>query len=728
MAKNTRLATTLTARYLPGAGAVDAFYLDGRMNGVRERNFADITLDREERAAFLAIYASSHGSELPGDGADGNKELLDRISQGMKQNARRKIDLTINDLAETAVGVTGRLTLADRMEDQPYFAGLLVKDGEIAAVTMGRACAYLYRDDALFPLTQDDLGFEAVDYYGKTLPNMHDFAAGVAGTIRYSNIAQLKPNDCLILCNRELMEIVGQRRMLQLLDRAEDQCDAAGMVMGLATHEDNRMNLQFMISFVEDLIPIDRLGRSTLARGFAKLQQTGRLFTNAAERQAYKEALQEAEAQQVAQAAQGHFENFKNQAQWAAKPQNQAQPDAGLARASQDLTAGLATAASAPAISSSTDLPSETTEGPGLYEEQAQEARVEVPQPEVQEVEGRAKSQQTGAEVEERTEFSPEEGDFEDFTEVEAEPTAQPVIETEQLSPVEDRPAKLPVASLGAGVFTLDDFEVEDEGLMTEETQALEEAALPEELSEEAWAEDGQDPEVEEVEEVPAPRSEQRRRAAAKQLNLGGRARRVEAAEDYDEGEELSRDKGTRIALIVLAIIAVILLLFIAYSFFFDRDRGENLSTTQSSVTGLFGTSSQSSSQSVSQQSSQQTSQSLSNSVSPTPVPNQISPAADANVTTADPNLHPIQSEGGGAAATAQDQNQTLVDNGDGTKTYTIQSGDGSLWAIARQIYRLNDDSKIASAVESILALNPDKDPGLLQAGDKVLVPASIEG
>lgn len=276
MAKNTRLATTVTARYFPSAGAVDAFYLDGRMNGKREEHFADITLDREDRGSFYAVYASSHGTNMPVDGTDGNQDLLAKISKDLKDNTRANIDAAINELAETAVGVTGRLTLSDTSTIQPYFAGVIVKDGEIAAVTLGRACAYLYRDDALFPLTQDDLGFEAVDYYGKSLPNIGDFSAGVAGTLRYSNIAQLKANDCIILCNKELMEIIGQKRMLQLLDQAEDQSDAAGMVMGLATHEDSQNSLQFMIGFVEDLIPLDRLGRSTLARGFAKLsRETG---------------------------------------------------------------------------------------------------------------------------------------------------------------------------------------------------------------------------------------------------------------------------------------------------------------------------------------------------------------------------------------------------------------------------------------------------------------------
>ena len=49
MAKQTHLATTLTARYFPTAELTDAFYMDGRISGKRETRSADITNDKEDR-------------------------------------------------------------------------------------------------------------------------------------------------------------------------------------------------------------------------------------------------------------------------------------------------------------------------------------------------------------------------------------------------------------------------------------------------------------------------------------------------------------------------------------------------------------------------------------------------------------------------------------------------------------------------------------------------------
>lgn len=275
MARNTRLATTITARYTPSVGAVDAFYLDGRISGQREEQFADITLDREDRGSFFAVYASSHGNRGDAHQNDGNRQYLDQITNDLKKNNRRNIDYEINELAECVVNVSGRLTLADAAIRQPYFSGIIVKDGEMAAITLGRGCAYLYRDDTLYPLTQDEFQLEAIDGRGHRVSNMGDFSAGIAGTIRYSNIAQLKQDDCIILCNKEVMEAVGQRQMLQMLDLAEDQCDAAGMVMDVAASENPHISMQFMIGFVEDIVTVDRLGRGTLARGFTS-RTTGR--------------------------------------------------------------------------------------------------------------------------------------------------------------------------------------------------------------------------------------------------------------------------------------------------------------------------------------------------------------------------------------------------------------------------------------------------------------------
>ena len=306
MARNTRLATTITARYTASVGAVDAFYMDGRSNSRRETQFADLTLDREDRGSFFAVYASSHGVRDAMSGDDGNRTILDKICDDMKKNKHRNIDEEINDLAECAVNVAGRLTLSDGAVRQPYFAGIIIKDGEMAAITLGRGCCYLYRDDALYPLTQDDFELEPVDHYGRRVSNMDDFAAGVAGTIRYSNIAQLKPDDSIILCNRELMEAIGQHQMLRILAEAEDQAEAAGTIMDIATEELPHISLQFMISFVDDVITIDRLGRSTLARGFAG-RSSGRITSARQNRDTRKQPFAEEPARERGGAAQGRY-------------------------------------------------------------------------------------------------------------------------------------------------------------------------------------------------------------------------------------------------------------------------------------------------------------------------------------------------------------------------------------------------------------------------------------
>ena len=259
-AATTRIASTVTARYSPVSGATDAFYLDGRISGRREQRAADLTLDREDRGFFYAVFAHTNGAAADDPASSRAKRALDRMHQTIKQ-VGRNIDSEINELADTAVEVAGRITLQHDSVRQPYFAGAVVRDSELAAITMGGGCAYLYRNDVLYPLTTDDYPLEPVDRDGNPVERLNIYCAGVAGTVRYSNIAQLQVDDCVILCNRELMEAVGQRELLRLLDEAEDQCDAAGLIMTAASAKAPGISHQFMISFVEAISTADRPGR-----------------------------------------------------------------------------------------------------------------------------------------------------------------------------------------------------------------------------------------------------------------------------------------------------------------------------------------------------------------------------------------------------------------------------------------------------------------------------------
>ncbi len=251
MSKITRISTTITARYSPASGATDAFWLDGRITGPRESRAADITLDREDKGFFFATFATQSSGDSRRD-LDAIRPILEKTTLEIK-HSNKNIDNQITDLAECSVGVSGRMSIQHEGVRQPFFAGIMVKESEIAAVTMGRGCAYLYRNDTLYPLTKDDAPFEAIDFNGKAIPNIDIYCAGVAGTVRYSNIAQLQVDDCIIVCNREIMEAVGQREILRILYEAQDQCDAAGLVITAAASKLPGTPIQFMIGFVESI-------------------------------------------------------------------------------------------------------------------------------------------------------------------------------------------------------------------------------------------------------------------------------------------------------------------------------------------------------------------------------------------------------------------------------------------------------------------------------------------
>lgn len=261
----SRIATTVTARYFPGTGVTDSYYLDGRLTSRREHRAADVTLDREDRGFFYAAYAHQAGHGPDEVVAARIHKSLERILSDVKQNVRN-IDAEINELAECAVDIAGRITLQHDGVRQPYFAGVMVKDAELAAITMGSGCAYLYRNDALYPLTHDDMQIEAIDYHGKPVAAQDIYCAGVAGTVRYSNIAQLQPDDCVLICNKDVLTALGQREMLRLLYEAEDQADAAGLIITAASAKIPGVPLQVIASFVESVAAVDRPTRQPAGR------------------------------------------------------------------------------------------------------------------------------------------------------------------------------------------------------------------------------------------------------------------------------------------------------------------------------------------------------------------------------------------------------------------------------------------------------------------------------
>lgn len=278
MARTARIAATVTARYSPAPGLKDAFWLDGRLSGRRESRAADITLDREDRGAFYAVFARP----APSGDAEADTALvrksLERVENDVKRT-NRNIDSEINELADCAVEVCGRISISQEGIRQPYFAGIIVKDNEVASVTVGRGCAYLFRGDALYPLTGDDFELEPVDALGNVVHNLEAYCAGTAGTVRYSNIAPLLPDDCLIVCNREVMETLGQREVLRLLYEAEDQCDAAGLIVTSAASKAPGIPVQFMIGFAESIAASEHAFRASTT---SRMEKTSKASSSAA--------------------------------------------------------------------------------------------------------------------------------------------------------------------------------------------------------------------------------------------------------------------------------------------------------------------------------------------------------------------------------------------------------------------------------------------------------------
>ena len=259
MATLTRLASTLTAKFSPSQTLTDAFYIDGRLCGKRETRQADITIEKEERGYFFSVFThpTIEGFEpgmLPPFEPQ-FRSLCNDVKFGHKE-----IDSLIEKFLSTAVDVTGKMRLSDNEQRSPYFSGIIVKDAEAFAVTIGNGLAFLYRDDTLFPLTDAGIPMEAIDAFDNRVGDFMYYCASKTANALWSNYFTLSPDDCIILCNKAVYDALGQRELLRILNEAEDQCDAAGVVITQASARMPNTPMQFSISFVENVTNTDKRG------------------------------------------------------------------------------------------------------------------------------------------------------------------------------------------------------------------------------------------------------------------------------------------------------------------------------------------------------------------------------------------------------------------------------------------------------------------------------------
>ena len=259
MATLTRLASTLTAKYFPSSSLTDAFYMDGRLNGKRETKQADITIDKEERGFFFSVF--THPT-IPGFEI-GTLPPFEPQLRGMCNEVKfghKEIDGMIEKFLSTAVDVSGKMRLTDPNARSPYFSGIIVRDSEAFAVTIGNGLAFLFRDDTLFPLTDAGVPMEPIDAYGNRVGDFNYFCSSKTANALWSNFFTLSPDDCIILCNKAVYDALGQREILRILTDADDQCDAAGVVITQASARMPNTPMQFSISFVESVTADEKKG------------------------------------------------------------------------------------------------------------------------------------------------------------------------------------------------------------------------------------------------------------------------------------------------------------------------------------------------------------------------------------------------------------------------------------------------------------------------------------
>ena len=256
MSNYTRIAATLGMQSGDNNVYHQNYFLNGRRSYQPGRSgYVEITADR---AGFGAVYALYQTLNDPSD-----REPSDRMEDlrvQMDTPGRHRIDNSINELAEAATIASGS---SDDLENRSWFSGVIIRNSELVAVSRGPAVAYLYRGDALIPLTADELEWPAKDVFGNVIKDYTIYQAGQSGQVRYSNITTLRRDDCIILAPHDAMSTLGQRELLRLLEEAEDQEQAVQLMLDRMKGNSEASSSSVMMLFVEHIYEgrSDRRGR-----------------------------------------------------------------------------------------------------------------------------------------------------------------------------------------------------------------------------------------------------------------------------------------------------------------------------------------------------------------------------------------------------------------------------------------------------------------------------------
>ena len=101
---------------------------------------------------------------------------------------------------------------------------------------------------------------EPIDAYGNRVGDFQYYCSSKTANALWSNFFTLTPNDCIILCNKAVYDALGQREILRILTDAEDQCDAAGLILTQASARMPNTPMQISISFVENVTKEEKRG------------------------------------------------------------------------------------------------------------------------------------------------------------------------------------------------------------------------------------------------------------------------------------------------------------------------------------------------------------------------------------------------------------------------------------------------------------------------------------
>lgn len=235
-------------------------FADGRFLHPSMADFAQISLTVDNRKSFFALSENMEDEE---SGISLNNDLKKFHQKAISSS--KDIHVKLDELVQCVEQSTNLLhSISFGEEDfcskKPSFAGILIDEGNIAAVNLGNSRIYKLEGDTFKLLVNDYKRAERLLKMGIISNEQAEMLSGQQrasmdegrSTVKKSDVNTIRSGIVYLICSSGLVDSVSEDRIYDILASNSNPDEAAGQLVMEAVNNEAEDNITVLVTRVED--------------------------------------------------------------------------------------------------------------------------------------------------------------------------------------------------------------------------------------------------------------------------------------------------------------------------------------------------------------------------------------------------------------------------------------------------------------------------------------------